>query len=230
MNREYINAEVQRLHGEGYSIRQIAAETGIGKSSVGRIVKAMHDNNPGTGGGTHPEVDSGTVSKPAPETGRNTDGTYNGRKDFDKESVSPLQEDTEENFSLSEEFFVSLRKQNLQIRYRVFLNSTEEFLGGNLDSEEVALFLFKSRQSRVEELINYAFNVCYECHVQYNELYMAHVLEQLYGFLGQHPELEKVGYGFKIKNSTSIRILLRGAVRLDVFEIQCKANRLTATY
>lgn len=219
MNKEDINTQVQQLHEEGYSIREIAKQTGISKSSVGRMVQQLQQPV----GGTRPNAAVGTFSNAVPKMGWDTTGTQESRAHSDENTASHLQSGAQERvLSYERLLFMSFYKDSLQSSYRSFLESVDTFLDNNLVSEELALSLIKSRQGRVGEFISRARSRCSDCGVDYEELFMAYVLERLYSFFGQEAELVRISYEYrideiKIKECPSIQLLLKQASRSEVF-------------
>ncbi|GAB3525971.1 hypothetical protein GCM10027443_00700 [Pontibacter brevis] len=218
MKKENLLEKVQQLHKEGYSIREIAHKTGISKSSVGRITQKLQGCVAGTAIGTCPNDDPGTALSSVPEADWDTKTAFGSFGNSQEEAVPPLSPALQDDFALSEEVVLMLRKGDLSSRYSSFLDRTIAFLRNNLGSEGLALSLIKGRQEAVREFIQRARVLCHECRVDYEGLFMAHVLEQLHNFFGQHPELEHHPYSeLKIKVNPALELLLTKALRVDVF-------------
>lgn len=185
MSKENIANEVQRLHEKGYSFRDIALIAGISKSSVGRITQKLQASVLGTASGTYPTPVSGTAGTTVPGTSGDAIGTLESVESSEKVGALPSLSNTEVSPVAGDTYLGMFYRISLQSSYRDFLHYTQMFLSNNLVSEELALSLFKSRQSRVGELIDHARSVCSFCLVDYDELFMAYVLERLHAFFGQ---------------------------------------------
>jgi hypothetical protein len=220
MNKEHLHAKVQLLHEEGYSIRGIAQKVGISKSNVGRIVKGIQDSYSGTLTQPRPASapeSSGTLCGPGAEIVPNIDRDASGTlESSDKgENEAPLVE--QQNNHAFEEILMWSYKQNLQSSYREFLYNMRSFLTNNLSSENLARELIQSRQKRVREFVVRARGVCLNCNVYYEGLFMAYVLEHLYFFLGQKPELENTKYGLRVEAGVVLEHFIKQVERMDVF-------------
>lgn len=186
MNKEHLQEQVQQLHEEGYSIRGIAQEIGISKSSMGRMIKDIQGLSHGTAVGTHPmAVPAGvgthdeTGSEAVPEADWDDHGAL---EDGESSGIEPDQavQQRQQAKRAFEEFMMRIYRQDLQRSYEDFMYYTRTFVTNNLCNEELARELIKSRQGRVKDFILRARDICSTCHVSYESLYMAYVLEQLY--------------------------------------------------
>ncbi|KAA3437674.1 helix-turn-helix domain-containing protein [Rufibacter hautae] len=221
MKKEDSHAQVQHLHGQGYSIREIAKETGISKSRVGRMVKEIQDSGPGTATGTRPTTVlvshgtlAGTTSAAVPEKGWDALGTE--KESENGVAAQEMQIKEQENRAI-EALFLGRFKFNLACIYQDFLYNTRSALTNNMGNEELAHSHIKSRQQRVGDFILSARDTCSTCRVNYQELYMAYVLDKLFFFLGQQPELEQTERGLVVKAGVVLEQFMKKIERLDVF-------------
>lgn len=221
MKKEALFAQVQQLHEEGYSIRVIARETGISKSSVGRMVKEIQDSRSGKTAGTcpmpvleSPRIQAGTATEAVPETDWDAHGTLESNENVAAAQAVPPIEHENHAFAV---LMRMQRKSFLQSSYQDFLYNTRTFLTKELSNEELAHSLIESRYQRLREFIDRALRDCSECQVEYWELFMSYVLEELNSFLGQQPELDKTERGLKIKAGTMIEKFIKQVERLDIF-------------
>ncbi|MCC9138911.1 helix-turn-helix domain-containing protein [Pontibacter silvestris] len=221
MKKEDLQAQVQQLNEQGHSIREIAKITGISKSSVGRMVKEIQDSGPGTAPGTRPATvlgshgtSAGTASAAVPAAGRDASGTLESiKKGADASAEQPRQQEN----SVFEALLRGQYKYSLHSSYQDFLYSTRTFLTNNLGSEELAHSLIKSRQQRVGDFILRARNICSNCQVRYEKLFMAYVLGELHYFLGQQPELEQTERGLKLKAGVVLEQFIKQVEPMDIF-------------
>jgi transposase len=212
MSYHKIEQNILDLHQSGYSIRQIASTLAVTKYTVEKILKATHQ----TLSGLNSQTVSGSMSE-YEETASEvpTDTVFRRNRPDTSSRTQEIQRD-----NAIEEYIKYESRTKLYRAYQEFLHEIKSFLTKDQLSENLAIHSFKNMKDKVESFANYARSLCAFCQADYKSLFIFYLIDNLNNYFQQTPQLVMADKQIKIKENTSIQLLLNTASSSDVLALR----------